>query len=158
MIQQTKALRGFPAAPFLFSGIHPAGKRIRTAANFIRLKGKGVRVGASLLFLAAGRATGKGGDDVKAQGSGQALGRGKIVAVGLLFVTSAAITLLGLAFSALSAWNRWEFLVFQAKVSGVAFGAVVAFLGMRYFLAVQKLKRAVYNSNSRFAWSNFRKG
>ena len=100
---------------------------------------------------------GKGGKGVKAQGIGQATGRGKVVAVGLLFITSAAITLLGLAFCAVSAWNQWEFLVFQAKVPGVAFGAVVAFLGLRYTLAVQKLKREVYKSDSRFAWSNFRK-
>lgn len=98
---------------------------------------------------------GKGGDGVKGQGTGQVADRGKVVAVGLLFVTSAAITLLGLAFCAVSAWNQWEFLVFQAKIPGVAFGAVVAFLGMRYFLAVQKLKREVYKSDSRFAWSNF---
>lgn len=100
---------------------------------------------------------GKGGDGVKGQGTVQAADRGKVVAVGLLFAASAAITLLGLAFCAMSAWNRWEFLVFQAKVPGVAFGAVVAFLGLRYTLAVQKLKREVYKSDSRFAWSNFRK-
>ena len=108
-----------------------------------------------MFFLADGM--GKGGKGVKAQGTVQAAGRGKAVAIGLLFASSAAITLLGLAFCAASAWNQWEFLVLQGKVPGVAFGAVVAFLGMRYFLAVQKLKREVYKSDARFAWSKFRK-
>ncbi len=111
----------------------------------------------SFAFLAAGRATGKGGDGVKVQGTGQAFDRGKVVAIGLLFAASAAITLLGIVFCAVSAWNRWEFLVFQAKVPGAVFGAVVAFLGMRYTLAVQKLKREVYKTDARFSWSNFRK-
>ena len=94
---------------------------------------------------------------MKGQGTDEAAGRGKAVAIGLLFAMSATITLLGIAFSAVSAWNRWNFVVFQAEIPGVAFGAVVAFLGMRYTLAVQKLKRAVYQSDTRFSFGNFQK-
>ena len=91
------------------------------------------------------------------QGTVQAAGRGKAVAIGLLFAMSAAITFLGIALCAVSAWNRWDFVVFQAKIPGAAFGVVVAFLGMRYTLAVQKLKRAVYQSDTRFSFGNFQK-
>ena len=38
-----------------------------------------------------------------------------------------------------------------------AFGAVVAFLGIRYLLSVRKLKGDVYKTTSQFSWSNFKK-
>jgi len=94
---------------------------------------------------------------MKGQGIGQTVDRKKVVAIGALFATSAAITLLGLAFCAFSTINHVEFMVLQSKVPGVVFGVVITFLGMRYFLAVMRLKAEVYKSNSRFSWSNFRK-
>lgn len=118
-------------------------------------KGKGVREDSfAFLWTPAG----KGGDGVKVQRTGRLPDRGKTVAIGLLFVLSASIALLGLAFCAVSAWKQWEFPVLQGKVPGAAFGAVVAFLGMRYILAVQRLKREVFAHGARFSWSNFRKG
>ncbi len=94
---------------------------------------------------------------MKGQVSGQAIDRIKLVVIGALFATSAVIVLLGLAFCVYSTINGVEFLVFQAKIPGMVFGVVIAFLGMRYFLAVQKLKAEVYKSDSRFSWSNFGK-
>jgi hypothetical protein len=99
----------------------------------------------------------EGGDGVKGQGCVQAVDRKKVLVIWALFATSAAITLLGLAFCAVSAVNHWEFLVLQAKVPGVVFGVVVAFLGMRYVLSVQRLKAEVYKSDVRFSWGNFKK-
>ncbi len=87
----------------------------------------------------------------------QALERKKAVAIGVLFATSAAITLTGLAFGVYSAIYRVEFPVMDAKVPGAAFGMAVAFLGVRYFLSVQKLKRRVYQSDVRFSWDNFKR-
>jgi hypothetical protein len=112
-----------------------------------------------LLFcaFAAGERNKKGGDGVKGQVSGQVVDRKKVVVIGMLFLTSAAILLLGLAFCAMSVVNRWEFMVFQARVPGAVFGVVVAFLGMRYFLSVMRLKTEVYKSDSRFSWGNFKK-
>ena len=94
---------------------------------------------------------------MKGQEYGQTVDRKKVVIIGILFMTSAAIVLLGLAFCVFSTINRWEFMVLKAKVPGVVFGVVIAFLGMRYFLAVQKLKTEVYKSDTRFSWSNFKK-
>ena len=155
VIQPTRALRAWPVAPFLLNGVGLAGTAWMRVPTSYDVEGKGAQRG-SFAFFAVGRINGKGGDGVKVQGTGQT-SRGKVVAVGLLFVTSAAITLLGLAFCAMSAWYHWEYLVFQTKVPGVAFGVVIAFLGMRYTLAVYKLKREVYKSDVRFSWSNFRK-
>lgn len=94
---------------------------------------------------------------MKGQVSIQPVERKKVVMMGMLFAFSAAIVLLGLSFGVFSVVNQVEFTVLAARVPGVVFGVVVAFLGMRYFLAVQKLKREVYRSDSRFSWSNFKK-
>lgn len=87
----------------------------------------------------------------------QTVERKKTVAVNMLFAVSAAITLLGLAFCVYSTVNQVEFMVIRSKIPGTVFGAVVAFLGVRYFLAVLKLKAEVYKSTSRFSWGNFKR-
>ena len=94
---------------------------------------------------------------MSAQASKQTVERKKAIAVGSLFVISAAITLLGLAFCVYSALNKVEFMVLTSKVPGTVFGAVIMFLGVRYFMAVQKLKTEVYKTTSRFSWGNFKK-
>jgi hypothetical protein len=94
---------------------------------------------------------------VKEQVYGKSIDRKKTVAVGILFVVSAAITLLGLSFCVYSVLNQVELAMLQTKVPGAVFGLVIAFLGIRYFLAVRKLKIEVYKSTSRFSLSNFKK-
>ncbi len=94
---------------------------------------------------------------MKEQGYGKTVERKKVVAVGFLYVVSSAITLLGLSFSVYSVINHVEFQVAQSMIPGAVFGVVIAFLGVRYFLAVGKLKAAVYRSTSRFSLSNFKK-
>ena len=94
---------------------------------------------------------------MKVQVYGQTNERKKAVAVGVLFAISAVITLLGLSFCVYSAVNQVEFMVLQNKVPGAIFGLVVTFLGVRYFLAVLKLKTEMYKTTSRFSWSNFKK-
>jgi hypothetical protein len=94
---------------------------------------------------------------MKEQAAGKAVERKKAVAVGILFAVSAVIALLGLSFSVYSALNRVEFAMLQTKVPGAVFGLVITFLGVRYFLAVRKLKSEVYKSASGFSWSNFKK-
>lgn len=89
--------------------------------------------------------------------SRQTVEKKKRMAIGTLFVVSAAITLSGLAFCVYSTLNNVEFTVFTSKMPGAVFGAVIMFLGLRYFLAVNKLKKEVYKTTSRFSWSNFKK-
>jgi hypothetical protein len=94
---------------------------------------------------------------VKEHAYGQPVERKKVIAVGTLFAISAAITLLGLVFSIYSAVNQVEFQVLNSKFPGAVFGLVIAFLGVRYFLAVRRLKAEVYKPTSRFSLSNFKK-
>lgn len=93
---------------------------------------------------------------MKEQGLGQPVERKKVLAIGALFAISGAVTLLGLAFCVYAAVNQVEFVVFGARIPGVVFGVVTMFLGMRYYLAVQRLRREVYKSDARFSWSNFK--
>lgn len=94
---------------------------------------------------------------MKEQAHGQTFDRKKVVVVGALFVSSAAILLLGLTFCVFSTINRVKFAVLGNEVPGMIFGVVIAFLGMRYFLSVLRLKAEVYKPDSRFSWSNFKK-
>jgi hypothetical protein len=94
---------------------------------------------------------------MKGQAYVQTVDRKKAIAVGILFAVSAAITLLGLAFCVYSVVNKVEFMVLSSRIPGTVLGAVIAFLGVRYFLSVFKLKTEVYKTNSRFSWSNFKK-
>jgi hypothetical protein len=82
--------------------------------------------------------------------------KGKIVAVWLLFVTAGLITLSGIAFSLYSVANNVSFAVMQAEIPGTLFGAVIAFLGMRYILSVRKLRLKLYSSHAQFSWRNFK--
>ena len=94
---------------------------------------------------------------MKEQAVGKAVEKKKVVAISILFAVSAAIALLGLSFAIYSALNQVEFQVMNTSIPGAVFGLVIAFLGVRYFLAVQKLKAEVYKSTARFSFSNFKK-
>jgi NitT/TauT family transport system permease protein len=99
-----------------------------------------------LLFCALARVNErKGGDGVKGQVSGQAVDRKKVVVIGMLFLTSAAIALLGLAFCALSAVNHWDFTVFQARVPGVVFGVVIGWY-RRLAMIVEPFLTGLYST------------
>ena len=88
---------------------------------------------------------------------GQPVERKKTIAVGALFAVSGLITLAGLLLSIYSAVNQVELTVLNSRIPGSGFGLVVAFLGVRYFLAVRKLKSEVYKPTARFSWNNFKK-
>jgi hypothetical protein len=47
--------------------------------------------------------------------------------------------------------------VLNSQIPGAVFGAVIAFLGVRYLLSVRTLKNEIYNSDSSFSTSNFKK-
>jgi cytochrome c biogenesis protein CcdA len=91
------------------------------------------------------------------QSSAAAVDRKKVLSITLLFIGSIAIMLAGVVLGVISVINNATFRVLNADIPGVVFGAVVVFLGARYFLAVRKLKKEVYKSSSQFSWSNFRK-
>lgn len=81
----------------------------------------------------------------------------KKAAISALFAGSVLIVLMGLAFCVYSILNDVQMPVLNNNVPGAAFGAIIAFLGARYFLAVRKLRANVYRAGSEFSWSNFKK-
>ena len=85
------------------------------------------------------------------------VGKEKIIAIWTLYVASLGITLIGLSFGVYSLVNNISIPVLTSQIPGVVFGVVIAFLGVRYFLSVRKLKTQVYKSTTTFSWSNFRK-
>jgi hypothetical protein len=97
----------------------------------------------------------RGGDDVNTQANA-GVKTGKKVSILLLYATSAVIAIMGIVFCGYSLLNNLQITVMQSSVPGAVFGVVVAFLGIRYFLAVGKLRAEVYKPISRFSWSNFK--
>lgn len=80
----------------------------------------------------------------------------KIIVFGLSLL-SGAICLSGIIFGVYSWINDISFRVINTNVSGIIFGAVVAYLGVRYYLSVSKLKKELYKDSSVFSWKNFKK-
>ena len=85
------------------------------------------------------------------------VGKEKTLAIWSLYVASLVIILIGASFGVYSLVNNISIPVLTSQIPGVVFGVVIAFLGVRYFLSVRKLKAEVYKSTSTFSWSNFRK-
>lgn len=77
----------------------------------------------------------------------------------ILFMTlfSIVIILMGSIYCAYSVFYNIQFTVLNSSVHGLVIGLIVAFLGVRYLLAVRKLKVEVYKSTSSFSFSNFKK-
>ena len=93
---------------------------------------------------------------MKSQATGGVV-KEKRILIGVLYGVALAIAAMGIAFTAYSLLYQVELTVLQQTVPGAAFGAVVAFLGIRYYLSVRKLKGEVYKTTSQFSWSNFKK-
>lgn len=94
---------------------------------------------------------------MKQQAYGPTVDRKKVVAIGVLFLTSVAIMLFGTSIIIYSFINHVSYLVMSSNIHGAVFGTVITFLGMRYFLSVRRLKVEVYKPTSRFSWDNFKK-
>lgn len=94
---------------------------------------------------------------MKAQAQQVQTDKGKIFAIYGLYTFAAIIAITGVIFSIYSLINNVSFPVLNTNIPGVVFGLVVTFLGVRYFLSVNKLKSEVYKKSSKFSWSNFKK-
>lgn len=81
----------------------------------------------------------------------------KVVSIMILIIISIIIVISGTFFIIFSLVNNIYFTVLNSRIHGAFFGLVVIFLGVRYFLSVQKLKVEVYKNTSKFSWSNFKK-
>jgi len=82
--------------------------------------------------------------------------RAKAAAVALLYLGAASIAAAGAALAIVWAVNGVSFQVMSSRVPGALFGAVIAFLGVRYLLAVGRLKQRVFCESAHFSWDNFK--
>jgi len=80
----------------------------------------------------------------------------KVASITVLFIIALLIIFLGAALSIYSVICNINFPVMNSRIHGAVWGAVIIFLGVRYLLAVRKLKTEVYKSTSGFSWSNFK--
>ncbi len=71
-----------------------------------------------------------------------------------LYVGAGAIVLAGLGLVISSLVSGFSFAVMGNQVHGAVFGVVVGFLGVRYFMSVQRLAQQIDKTESRFSWSN----
>ncbi|MGB7594302.1 MAG: hypothetical protein WBL80_01905 [Erysipelotrichaceae bacterium] len=81
--------------------------------------------------------------------------RKKVISIVALTITSSLIVVFGLVFGIVSILSDINYTVMGSTINGSVFAAVITFLGIRYFLSVQKLKKEVYKSSSQFSWENF---
>lgn len=82
--------------------------------------------------------------------------KSKVVSIAILYSLSVALIISGVFFSIYSFMTNTSFRVLNTDVSGVIFGAAVIYFGIRNFLSVNRLKKDLYQSSSKFSWGNFR--
>ena len=94
---------------------------------------------------------------MKNAGQAQGVETKKVVVIASLYAVTILIMALGVVFGVASFVNDISFQVMSMSVHGAVFGLVIAFLGLRYFMSVTKLKAEVYKKTSSFSWSNFKR-
>lgn len=73
-----------------------------------------------------------------------------------LSVLSFLIIASGISFGVYSFLHNIQFMVLNTSVPGYIFGLVAAFLGIRYFRSLLKLRNRISDPGMMFSWNNFR--
>ncbi len=81
---------------------------------------------------------------------------GKRGAVIALMTGAVLITVLGVAFGIYTFINHITYQALGTEIPGFIFGAVVAFLGVRYFISTIKLAKKLAGNHEPFKWENFK--
>jgi ABC-type uncharacterized transport system fused permease/ATPase subunit len=81
----------------------------------------------------------------------------KKVLFGILYSVAALIAISGVLFSIYGFLANATFKIMGSNFPGAIFGLVAAFLGVRYTLSLNKLKKKIDASNASFSWSNFKR-
>lgn len=93
---------------------------------------------------------------MKKQNTGYMPTKSKILTINVLYITDIIIIFLGIFFSIFSLVNEIHFNILGSSVSGVIFGLLVLYLGIKYYFSVSKLKEELFKSSSKFSWDNFK--
>lgn len=80
----------------------------------------------------------------------------KVAFWGLLLIAM-MIMISGAFFSVYSFLTHVSFKVMGSDFPGFIFGLVAVFLGVRYTMSLNRLKKKIDDSNAKFSWSNFKK-
>ena len=94
---------------------------------------------------------------MKKQSGKPKVGTEKLLPIITLYVVSIIIILIGTTFSIFSLVNNVTLPVLSSQIPGAVFGAIMIFLGLRYLLSVNKLRREVFKSTTVFSWRNFKR-
>ena len=84
------------------------------------------------------------------------IGLSKRLSIAVLGFVAFALMCMGVSILVLSLVNDVSFTVMGSSIHGSLWGVVIAFLGIRYFMSVLKLKQRVYQSASKFSMRNFK--
>lgn len=82
--------------------------------------------------------------------------REKRVVLRILYSLALAIVLMGTGYTVYCLCQHVSLLVLNASMPGAVFGIVIAFLGIRYLFAVQKLSVSLRDPKNTFSWQNYR--
>jgi len=85
------------------------------------------------------------------------INKNKMLFINLLFGSAILIMFLGLYFCFYSFINQISINVLRSSISGIVFGALVFYLGLRYFLSVKKLQIEISKESSTFSLHPFKK-
>lgn len=81
----------------------------------------------------------------------------KAASIFVLMFFNILIIISGIFFILYSFYFKVSIKVLNTNVSGVIFGIVVLYFGIRYFINVLNLKKEVNKAENKFSWSNFKK-
>ena len=81
----------------------------------------------------------------------------KTVSIYVLMIINILIIMSGAFFIFYSILFKISIKVLNTNVSGVIFGSVVLYFGIRYFINLLNLKKKVNKQENKFSWSNFKK-
>lgn len=71
-----------------------------------------------------------------------------------LYAGAIIISLSGAALIVISVIRHISYPIMGNPVHGAVFGAIISFLGIRYFFSVKKLHRQIDSSGAFFSWKN----
>lgn len=94
--------------------------------------------------------------NINHQSAQAAWNKKKSIVINILLAAVIVIMFLGIYFIFFSLLNKIRFQVLNTSVSGVVFGILVLYLGVKYYFSVIKLKAEIYQENSEFSWNNFK--
>jgi len=94
---------------------------------------------------------------MKKQKTDKGIFRNSKLYINMIWASSLVIMFLGIFFSIFSYINKIEFNVLNNSVSGIVFGVMVLYLGIKYYFSIESLKEDVAKNHLNFSLRNLKK-